>query len=162
LQHAHTVCATAESLEVECTHCGVRMSSHWGSGQTVNYFHCASCSRWSTNMYREVFRADSKMRTRKPVSEESAQRVGAVKNRLEKWLHALSESDPYQTLGLSPQATDAELKDRFRALARMHHPDHGGQEEHMRQINDAYERALSHRAQRLTRLSRPTALTSGT
>jgi DnaJ like chaperone protein len=30
---------------------------------------------------------------------------------------------PYAILGLAPNASDAEIKDRYRALARTHHPD---------------------------------------
>src|SRR5256885_11061052 len=34
--------------------------------------------------------------------------------------------DPYATLGLSPSATDAELRAAYRRLVQLHHPDHNG------------------------------------
>jgi hypothetical protein len=34
--------------------------------------------------------------------------------------------DPYETLGVSRDATDAELRSAFRRLVQLHHPDHNG------------------------------------
>ncbi len=147
MQKAATACSTVEALDVECTHCSVRMSTHTGGGGTVRYFHCPSCSRWTTSMYTEVFRADSKMRPRRP-SDDSRPPMGSVKDRLENWLAAISVADPYRALGVSPEASDHALRERYLALARQHHPDRGGQAEDMRRINDAYEKVLAHREQR--------------
>jgi DnaJ domain len=144
-----TTCSTMENVEVECTHCGVRMTSHVGSGQRVRYFHCPSCARWTTSVYTEVLRADSKMRSRKP--QEGHQSTGSVKARLDAWLAAISANDPYATLGVSPQISDAGLRERYLALAREHHPDRGGDAEQMRRLNEAYEKALAHREQRRAR-----------
>jgi curved DNA-binding protein CbpA len=50
--------------------------------------------------------------------------------------------DPYQTLGVSRSASDAELRAAYRRLVLLHHPDHnGGSAESTRrfeQIQDAY------------------------
>jgi curved DNA-binding protein CbpA len=50
--------------------------------------------------------------------------------------------DPYQTLGVSRSASDAELRSAYRRLVLLHHPDHnGGSAESTRrfeQIQDAY------------------------
>jgi len=52
--------------------------------------------------------------------------------------------DPYKILGVSPDATDDEIKRAYRKLAKQYHPDlHPGDAEaarKMQQINDAYER----------------------
>ena len=37
--------------------------------------------------------------------------------------HVSMADDPYRTLGVSPDATDAEIKRSYRKLARQHHPD---------------------------------------
>lgn len=44
----------------------------------------------------------------------------------------------YETLGVSQNATNEEIKSAFRKLAKEHHPDLGGDKEKFQQINDAY------------------------
>ena len=147
-----TACSTLEDVDVECTHCGVEMTSHVGSSRQIRYFHCPSCSRWSTSMYTEVFRADTKMRSRRhDAPEKVATPSGSVKQRLESWLKSLSGNDPYRTLGVIPSISDVGLRERYLALARAHHPDRGGAVEDMRRINEAYESVLAHREQRTPR-----------
>jgi DnaJ domain len=135
---------TLENVEVECTHCGVRMTHH--AGPQVKYFRCGSCHRWVSSTYTDVFRADAKMRTH-PVKEktESDERFIAVKDRLEQWLAALDEQDPYRVLGVSPLDPPEVVRARFRELALERHPDRGGSEAKMRELNVAYEKILRHR-----------------
>jgi hypothetical protein len=160
------VCTTTVSLEsndVECTHCGVRMSSHVGSGGQVRYFHCASCQRWTSSMYADVLRADSKMRARSPLPATGASTstaFGEVKTRLENWLKSLEVRSPWQVLGCTPHDSDAAVRERYLALARQHHPDRGGRVEDMRRVNEAYEAVVAQRARRLAVVV-PTALPTG-
>jgi hypothetical protein len=49
----------------------------------------------------------------------------------------------YDVLSLSPSATATEVKVRYRKLSLRHHPDHGGSNDTMTQLNEAY-RVLSH------------------
>jgi curved DNA-binding protein CbpA len=57
--------------------------------------------------------------------------------------------DPYRTLGLSPSATDAELRAAYRRLVQLHHPDHnGGSPESARRfeaVQEAYAEARRRR-----------------
>jgi len=145
-----TACTTLENVDVECTHCGVRMTSHLGSGKQIRYFHCPSCSRWTSSVYTEVLRADSKMRTRKPLTEAQTSGFGSVKERLDRWLRSLELNDPWKTLGVVPEISDVALRERYLTLARQHHPDHGGKAEEMRRINEAYEKVLEQRERRRT------------
>lgn len=64
-------------------------------------------------------------------------------------------TDPYQVLGISPDATDDELKRAYRALAKKYHPDNYMNtefadiaNEKMQAINDAYDTILKERANR--------------
>ena len=47
--------------------------------------------------------------------------------------------DPYLELEVSIEATDEEIKLKFRSLANIHHPDKGGDEEKFKRIKEAYE-----------------------
>jgi hypothetical protein len=135
---------TLENVEVECTHCGVRMTC--SAGPRVKYFRCGSCHRWVSSVYTDIFKADAKMRTH-PVKEktEADERFIAVKDRLEQWLAALDDQDPYRVLGVSPSDSADVVRARFKELALERHPDRGGSEAKMRELNLAYEKILRHR-----------------
>ena len=51
-------------------------------------------------------------------------------------------TDPYSVLGISPDASEEEIKSAYRKLVKQYHPDANPQEEHaeekMNQINAAY------------------------
>ena len=61
-------------------------------------------------------------------------------------------SDPYKVLGISPDASDDEVKAAYRKLAKKYHPDNYVNnplsdlaEEKMREINEAYDQIQSMR-----------------
>ena len=47
--------------------------------------------------------------------------------------------DPYNTLGVNKDASDKEIKEAFKNLAKTHHPDRGGNEAKFKEINSAYD-----------------------
>jgi len=57
--------------------------------------------------------------------------------------------DPYRVLGVSPQATDDEVKKAYRALAKKYHPDvNNGSAEaeaRMKEVNEAYSTVMKMR-----------------
>ncbi|MDQ6776054.1 MAG: J domain-containing protein [Actinomycetota bacterium] len=52
----------------------------------------------------------------------------------------MARLDPYQTLGVSPTASDAEVRAAYRRLVQLHHPDHnGGSAESTRRFEEIQE-----------------------
>ncbi len=51
----------------------------------------------------------------------------------------LERQQALSVLGLPPNATRQQIKRRFRALAKKHHPDRGGDQRQMQRIIAAYE-----------------------
>lgn len=145
---------TLEGVEVECTHCGVRMTKH--AGASVKYFRCGSCHRWVSSTYSDIFRADAKMRTHPEKAVTQSAGFIEVKDRLERWLTQIEDQDPYRVLGVSPLDSPDTVRNRYRELAMERHPDRGGSAEKMRELNAAYERILRHRERK-----RAEALTAG-
>jgi DnaJ-class molecular chaperone len=52
----------------------------------------------------------------------------------------------YETLGVAPSATASEIRVAYVELARLHHPDAGGNDAAMTVINTAYNALMHHRA----------------
>jgi hypothetical protein len=52
-------------------------------------------------------------------------------------------SDPYTALHLLPSAPPEVIKAVYKVLAMKHHPDHGGSEETMKRLNEAYGKLLA-------------------
>jgi hypothetical protein len=48
------------------------------------------------------------------------------------------ERDPYATLGAGREEAREEIERRYKRLARLHHPDRGGDEEEMKAVNEAW------------------------
>ncbi len=64
-------------------------------------------------------------------------------------------SDPYKVLGVSPDATDDQIKSAYRELAKKYHPDNYDQSplsdlaaEKMKEINEAYDTIVAERKRR--------------
>ncbi len=59
-------------------------------------------------------------------------------------------TDPYSVLGLSPGASDEEVKKAYKRLAKKYHPDIAGNSEEaarrMQEINAAYDQIINHRS----------------
>ena len=48
-------------------------------------------------------------------------------------------SDPYAVLGVTPEASPAEIKAAYRSLVKRHHPDAGGDPQRILALNAAWE-----------------------
>lgn len=63
-------------------------------------------------------------------------------------------NDPYEVLGIQPNATDEEVKNAYREMARKYHPDNYANnplsdlaQEKMQEINEAYDAIVRMRRQ---------------
>lgn len=59
----------------------------------------------------------------------------------------MAERDHYETLGAGREEAREEIERRYKRLARVHHPDRGGDEEEMKAVNEAW-RVLGDRESR--------------
>ncbi|MBP3495580.1 MAG: DnaJ domain-containing protein [Clostridia bacterium] len=76
--------------------------------------------------------------------------------------------NPYEVLGISPDATNEEVKNAYRALAKKYHPDNYADnplaemaEEKMKEINSAYDEILRMRAEQKNNQNGSNTNTSG-
>ena len=64
-------------------------------------------------------------------------------------------TDPYKVLGVSPNASDEEVKAAYRKLAKKYHPDNYANspladlaDEKMKEVNEAYDTIMNERKHR--------------
>jgi hypothetical protein len=134
-----------DSESLFCELCETEMSNQTPPGRAVRYFHCARCGRWVASNYgEELVRAHTaRVASRARAAAGDGDELDRVKERLRTWLQALDERDPYHVLGVSPSASEDRVRARFHELALQHHPDHGGDAEQMRKVNEAFDRIRS-------------------
>jgi DnaJ-class molecular chaperone len=53
------------------------------------------------------------------------------------------EEEWWKILGVEPEAEQAAIRNAYRALARRHHPDAGGDSAEFKRLRQAYEQALA-------------------
>jgi len=58
-------------------------------------------------------------------------------------LEGVSKAQAYEQLYLTPDAPEEVVKAVWRTLAKMHHPDRGGDEETFKKLQEAYEKVTS-------------------
>jgi DnaJ-domain-containing protein 1 len=88
---------------------------------------------WKAEWERQWQRSAQKMAERLEREGYDPEQVRRALN-----LPTLSNSRALTVLGLASTATPAEIRSRYRTLALQHHPDRGGDEARMREINAAY------------------------
>ena len=66
---------------------------------------------------------------------------------------------PYETLGVPPSATDAQLRSAYRRLVQLHHPDHNGNSaestRRFEEVQDAYAQVVRERKAAPPRATQP-------
>ena len=59
-----------------------------------------------------------------------------------------AETSPYQVLGIDPSAADNQVRTAYKFLAHRLHPDHGGSNQAMARLNQAYDQIARERGWR--------------
>lgn len=130
-----------KATALRCELCSEPMTAHAAKGSPVRYHHCARCGRWVASSYGdELVRAGTARLAPEHAERPDRRELDAIKGRLEAWLRALDESDPYFILGVHPASPLEQIRERFHELALAHHPDKGGDPEQMRRVLAAWER----------------------
>jgi hypothetical protein len=89
---------------VECTHCGVAMTSWSAPGSPIRYYQCPFCARKHSSLYGEVFRRRAGARrieapsraadpSRLPMPSEEEARWAAVRLRAYRWFERLRAAE---------------------------------------------------------------------
>jgi len=107
---------------IECTHCGVVMTSWSAPGSPIRYYQCPFCSRTHSSLYGEVFRRragarilDAPARTARaseiPMTSQDDARWARVKARAARWFARLEAdqrrvASPPRPLRASPRIDD--------------------------------------------------------
>ncbi|WP_099206004.1 J domain-containing protein [Scatolibacter rhodanostii] len=77
-------------------------------------------------------------------------------------------TDPYKVLGVAPNATDEQVKEAYRTLAKKYHPDQYADsplkelaDEKMKEINEAYDTVVNQRKQGTSQQAQSKSYTGG-
>lgn len=99
---------------IECTHCGVVMTSWSAPGSPIQYFQCPFCQRTHSSLYGEVFRRRAGARvvdaparatrpTEIPMASQDDVRWARVKTTAARWFARL-EADERRCASHRPEA----------------------------------------------------------
>jgi hypothetical protein len=113
---------------IECTHCGVVMTSWSAPGSPIRYYQCPFCTRTHSSLYGEVFRrragarvVDAPVRaarpTEIPMASQEEVRWARVKTTAARWFARLEADErrcatgprPVRAARAAPAANDADV-----------------------------------------------------
>jgi hypothetical protein len=111
---------------IECTHCGVVMTSWSAPGSPIRYYQCPFCQRTHSSLYGEVFRrragarvVDAPVRagrpTEIPMASQEDVRWAGVKKSAARWFARLEADErscasrPVRAAQVAPAVNDADI-----------------------------------------------------
>jgi len=101
-----------DAIDVECTHCGVVMTSWSAPGSPVRYYQCPFCARTHSSLYAEVFRRGAGARYVEarpaaagslPEASPEAVEWAGIKSSAARWFARL-DAEEQRLVGLASQA----------------------------------------------------------
>ncbi len=128
--------------EFDCRHCGLPLIKIQAAGSPVAYYRCPRCDRQIATSYSEGLRHAARPHTSASDRADATLReseLRTVRKRLDLFLAKAEGTDPFVILGLRPNASLHDARERFHELALQHHPDRGGDAEEMRRLIEAYD-----------------------
>lgn len=128
--------------EFDCRQCGLPLLLVRPDRSLVGYYRCPRCDRQIATSYGEVLRHTARPHataTHRAEEDLRQSELRRMRERLDRWLAKVEGDDPFATLGLRPNASLREARDRFHDLALQNHPDRGGDAEQMRRLIEAFD-----------------------
>jgi hypothetical protein len=121
------------------------VSAEHAPHSTLTYYRCTGCGQASSDVdpvaFRRAVRRVEVAGAGAGAGEELTEQVMTEWcRRLEAFQIHASETDPFSRLGLSPNATLEQARERFHTLAMEHHPDRGGDAQALSEIIEAFDR----------------------
>ena len=142
---------TTETEALACRRCGERLSVSRAEGSPVTYYRCNCCGMTVSSADLAALRAVARAIEDGSSSAQDDAELHEWRRRLDVFNAHADQTDPFQRLGLPPDATLGEARERFHALAMAQHPDRGGEAEALGAIVDAFDRVRDRFSERLIR-----------
>jgi hypothetical protein len=142
----------AESLA--CRRCGEQLAESRAERSPVTYYRCNCCGTTVSSADASALRAVARaLEASETGAEERASEAEfrEWQRRMNAFAAHADQTDPFKRLGLPPDATLGEARERFHALAMAQHPDRGGDAAALSEIVDAFDRIRDRFTERLRR-----------
>jgi hypothetical protein len=142
---------TIENEALACRRCGEQLSVSRAEGSPVTYYRCNCCGMTVSSADLAALRAVARTIEDGTGTAQDDTEIDEWRRRLDAFNAHANQTDPFQRLGLPPDATLGEARERFHTLAMAQHPDRGGEAEALGAIVDAFDRVRDRFTERLMR-----------
>ncbi len=141
--------ATTETEPLGCRRCGEQLSVSRAEGSPVTYYRCNCCGMTVSTADLTALRAVARVLEDGSTAAQDDTEFDEWRRRLDAFTVRADQTDPFQRLGLPPDATLGEARERYHTLVMSQHPDRGGEAEELGAIVEAFDRVRDRFTERL-------------